>query len=153
MTSELGLLRLAAGVLHHERDRRCWTLPVSDLVLVGEFTTASEPLAEDYFFVFIGPRGAVHLASFYAEGRVEVLASLGAVLGTELRAGLHDSAGWRSRVLWPPDLAGAPLFEFVSPPSTSLKTRALRALGLERQHAVLAEAVRERLGVRYIVVK
>jgi hypothetical protein len=89
-----------------------WDLPVSDVRIIGEATNQSGPLADDYFFCFATGPAMWREASFYAEGRDEFLSALGAKLGTPLKVGLCHSADLASRVLWPPSLAGEPMFRF-----------------------------------------
>jgi hypothetical protein len=50
---------------------------------------------------------------FYADGRDEFLKSMGAFLGCELPLSLAGSTDFQSNVLWPPHLAGKPLFRFI----------------------------------------
>lgn len=89
-----------------------WDLPVSGVRIVGEATNQSGPFADDYFFCFATGPSMWREASFYAEGRDRFLRALGKKLGTPLEAGLCKSADFASRVLWPPSLAGDPLFRF-----------------------------------------
>jgi hypothetical protein len=96
-----------------------WDLPVSDVRIIGEATNQNGPFADDYFFCFASGPGMWHEASFYAEGRDEFLRLLGAKLGSPLQAGLYGSADFASRVLWPPQLAGEPMFD-----STTFRRRA-----------------------------
>jgi hypothetical protein len=44
--------------------------------------------------------------SFYADGREEILANVGERLGSPIELRLANSTDWKSRVLWPPELAG-----------------------------------------------
>src|SRR5688500_1399372 len=99
--------------------------------------------ADDYFFCFATGPAMWREASFYAEGRDEFLRALGAKLGAPLEAGLCNSTDFASRVLWPPSLAGQPMFRFEATPP---KDRLGKLFGLgeisqtysERIAAVLA---------------
>ena len=98
-----------------------WDLPVADVRLIGEATDQSGPFADDYFLCFATGPGMWLEAPFYAEGRDVFLAALGARLGSPLEPCLCDSADFASRVLWPPPLAGEPLFRYEDvPPSGPL---------------------------------
>jgi hypothetical protein len=87
-----------------------WQLDVDQIVVVGEYTF--EAWDDDYRICFLpDPGGAWLEASFYAAGCSEALEQLGERLGAPLDNGLCNSTTFRSRVLWPPELRGRPLFE------------------------------------------
>jgi hypothetical protein len=79
-----------------------WELKISSIRLVGEYTTANGPYIDDYFFVFLTAlEGGWHEASFYAQGRDEVLRSLSVALGAPIETGLCNSAHYKTRIIWP----------------------------------------------------
>jgi hypothetical protein len=91
-----------------------WTLPVNRVKLLGEYTDPNGPYVDDYFFVFVfEPDCDWYEASFYSEGREAFLSQLGLRLGSELRCGLCHSTDDNSRLIWPPQIEGQPLFDFV----------------------------------------
>lgn len=97
-----------------------WDLPRSDVRIIGESTNQNGPFADDYFLCFAtGPERWLE-ASFYAEGRDDFLRELGATLGSPLETGLCHSTDFASRVLWPPALAGQPMFRFEEMPPKGL---------------------------------
>jgi hypothetical protein len=89
-----------------------WELPVADVRIIGEATDPFGPYVDDYFFCFATGPGMWREASFYARGRGEFLQALGARLGSPLETGLCYSTHFASRVLWPPSLAGGPMFRY-----------------------------------------
>jgi len=89
-----------------------WELPISDIRVIGEVTTDCGPFVDDYFFCFATDAHAWHEASFYAEGGEEFLKRLATVLGCALKLRLVGSTDFDSYVLWPPHLAGRPMFSF-----------------------------------------
>lgn len=97
-----------------------WDLPVSEVRIIGEAMNQAGPFADDYFFCFAAGPSMWREASFYAEGRDEFLRALGTKLGNPLEAGLCHSADFASRVLWPPSLAGEPMFRFDDIPAKGL---------------------------------
>ena len=103
-----------------------WDLPLSDVRIIGEATNQSGPFVDDYFFCFATGPSLWREASFYAEGRDEFLRALGAKLGNPLEVGLCHSADFASRVLWPPTLAGEPMFRFDDIPQKGLLGKLLR---------------------------
>jgi hypothetical protein len=89
-------------------------LDLADLRLVGEWTDGSGP-ADDWFYVFAGDDPSrLFEAPVYAG--VDLVAALSRELGEALEVGLAHSTEWASRVIWPAELAGRPLFhESVEP--------------------------------------
>jgi hypothetical protein len=107
----------------------CWTLPIGDLEVLGEYTDPNGPYVDDYFFVFVvRPKHLWNESSFYATGRDEFLQELGKVLGSEPTCGLVSSTDYRSRVMWPPEIAGIQLFDFVPVESKGIWERLKRKL-------------------------
>ena len=87
-------------------------LPVSEIRVIGESTNSLGPFADDYFFCFaIGPEGWCE-TSYYADGCGEFLDALFHRLQSSYQLGLNNSTDYASRVLWPPSLAGRPMFTY-----------------------------------------
>jgi hypothetical protein len=130
-----------------------WDVRVSDVRLIGECTNQDGPFADDYFFCFATGPAVWFEASFYADGRDEVLSALEATLGSPLLNGLCHSTDFASRVLWPPTLCGLPMFQYTDVPAPGLFRRLLgirytRRTYSERVAALLAgdkpDAARDR---------
>lgn len=105
-----------------------WDLPVSDVRIIGEATNQSGPFTDDYFVCFATGPSMWREASFYAQGRDEFLRALGATLGSPLDVRLCHLADFASRVLWPPSLAGEPMFRYDCIPPKGLFGKFLGAL-------------------------
>lgn len=141
-TTESGRIGCAAGeIWYDDGPRGSWRLPVSDLALLGEYTTARGPFVDDYFFVFAHRDGTLLEASFYAADRDRALADLGTVLGVRLQPGLCNSTEWKSRILWPPGLAGSSLFELRPVEEPGAWARLREALWGARQEVVVSPEV------------
>jgi hypothetical protein len=139
-------LGFRAGAVRYLREHgESWELAASEIAVVGEYTTAEGPFVDDYFFAFVRADGMVFEASFYAAGGNATLDALGTALGGRLTAGLRNSATWCSRVIWPPTLEGAPLFELREREVRSLWHRVRRAFGLGAVDAVLTDQVAQYL--------
>ncbi len=109
--------------------RQNWTLPLSEIRLIGEYTNSDGPHLDDYFFVFVLADGSWRQASFYAVGREAFLLALGKEIGSELECGLCSSTKLKSRILWPEGLCGQTLFTFArSPKSKNLFCRLVQKL-------------------------
>lgn len=101
------------AIVYSIPEKTVWRIPVADVRVIGEFTTANGPYVDDYFFVFVtADKSSWNCASFYAEGRIKFLGELSQKLGRKLECGLCNSTSVRSRVIWPSNLDGHPLFEF-----------------------------------------
>jgi hypothetical protein len=86
-----------------------WSLTIANLVFIGEYTI--ESFGDDYFLEFITTKdGLLNLfeVTFYSDGRDEAMAALGKKLGQPLPFGLCNSTAFKSRGMWPPELAGKP---------------------------------------------
>ena len=98
-----GEIKWADGLLSYKAEGVSWDLKISDIRLVGEYTTANGPHIDDYFLVFLTAfEGGWHEASFYARGRDKVLTALSVVLGAPIETGLCNSAQYKTRIIWPP---------------------------------------------------
>ena len=121
-----------------------WRLPSSDVSVVGEYTNANGPWIDDYFLVFVRPDRMCFEVSFHARGRDQALSDLGIALGgAVLRPGLCNSTEWRTRVLWPLQLADSPLWVLQREPPSGVWRRVLDVAGLPCRTAVLSATVEE----------
>ena len=112
--------------------------------VVGEFTNQNGPMTDDWFQVFITPERVLS-ASVYAEGMDEFMRELRLVLPGLLYFGLQNSTDFKSRILFPPEMAGAPLFTFRDHKPVGLVER-LTSLVLPGVDLELTEDVRKRSG-------
>jgi hypothetical protein len=98
-----------------------WSVRISDIRLIGEYTTANGPYVDDYFFVFLAaPEGGWHQASYYAKGMEETLRSIEQNFGTPMQLFLCKSTDFKTRIIWPPRLKGRELMEVIPPKKQSL---------------------------------
>jgi protein-S-isoprenylcysteine O-methyltransferase Ste14 len=98
--------------------KNSWTIACDQLACLGEYTINQWPGA-DYFLIFVTRDGQYHQASFYAQGRDELLADLEEKLKSKLRLGLCNSTHWASRIIWPPEFENKEFYEL----SADVKTR------------------------------
>jgi hypothetical protein len=85
-----------------------WSVAIDEIVLMAEYTTDDGPEADDYFLVFVTDEAGTQFyatATFYSEGREQVIARLAARWQTNIKLGLVSSTDWASRVIWPLQLA------------------------------------------------
>jgi hypothetical protein len=93
-------------------DSEVWSLPVSRVKVIGDMTNDHGPFGDDWFMCFAtGLEGWLEFP-IYAEGFQKFAGDLTALLGTNGWPALASSADYASNVIWPPVLAGKPMFKF-----------------------------------------
>ncbi len=116
-----GRISIESGVLRYQsRTYHSWELSLDRVRIFGEMTNENGPLADDYWICFADGPGRWYDASFYANGRDDVLQVLSDRYGMEMEFTLIRSTDFRSSILWPPELAGQPMFAFVEVERTSV---------------------------------
>ena len=90
-----------------------FSLPVSEVAVIGEWTNQDGPGLDDWFLVAV-PRGGGGWfeASMYARRADDVRTQFSAAVGESLQVGLAYSTDFASRIIWPPAFAERPLFTF-----------------------------------------
>ena len=76
-------------------------IPISDIKLIGEYTTENGPHLDDYFIVFYYSENSYAEISMYAENLIEMIDELETKIGGKLKSHLTSSAVWNSNILWP----------------------------------------------------
>ena len=111
-----GVLECKSETLVYRSALREWSIPISDIRLIAEYTNSDGPYIDDYFFVFLtAPEGGWHEASFYAKGREAALRALEQTLGAPFEIGLCHSTEYRTRIMWPESVKDQPLMDFIPP--------------------------------------
>ena len=121
-----------------------WELPLDEVRLIGEYTTRDGPLADDWFIVFVTGGGTGEQwreAPFYAYGFETFLRMLRAAIPRLGHPMLAASADFASRVLYPMELDGRPLFDFVIPESRGIIGRIRSALAGSVRRELAPEVV------------
>jgi hypothetical protein len=99
-----------------------WRIQIAAILLIAEYTTNEGPFVDDYFVELWSLENGSTLkahATVYCTGRDAAFTEMAKQLDTALTFGLTGSIEWTSRIMWPPELAGHPYFEFrdVKPPN------------------------------------
>ena len=138
-----GELTCSDGLISYKAEGISWSVKISDIRLIGEYTTAEGPFIDDHFFVFLTAlEGGWHEASFYARGRDEVLVALGKKLGVLIETGLGNSAQYKTRIIWPERWNGQDLLDVI--PAERKKGLWNRIWGLQMPDEVVpSKAMRE----------
>lgn len=115
-------------------------IPVDDIKLIGEYTTANGPIVDDWFIVFMTSEKDWTQISEYTPGMLEMLQELGAHLKAEIIGSLAYSTSWKTNIIWPQQVAGQEMWDVISEVPTTLIGRLKKALGVENQHLLLTTA-------------
>ncbi len=110
-----------SGKVSLENNRLIWKLhgkrivdlPIDDVKLIGEFTTAMGPFVDDWFMVFYNDEFECFEISMYAEGIDKLMIEIGELLGFELPGTLLSSTEWNSSILFPNKYRGENLWDIV----------------------------------------
>ena len=90
-----------------------WDLAIADIRVIGEVTDQSGPWGEDWYLAFAVDKDRWFSASFNTKSRPILTAELGALLGGEICPTLVGSTDFASRVLYPFDRIGDPMFTYL----------------------------------------
>ena len=78
--------------------------------VIGEFTTADGPYADDWFLTFITQKDWIEIP-MYTDGMTNFLTDLGKILKADLNAKLTNSADWKTRIMYPNEFKEKELYE------------------------------------------
>ncbi|WP_405384131.1 hypothetical protein [Maribacter sp. LLG6340-A2] len=81
----------------------------SDLLIIGEFTTANGPFIDDWFLTLITESEWIEIP-MYTDGMTEFLTDLGKILNADLNAQLTNSADWKTRIMYPTEFKDKELY-------------------------------------------
>ncbi len=136
-----GTLRFDQNYICYQFPNGSWRIPVSDIKIIGEHTDDQGPLIDDYFLT----DSTLYEASVYAEGVDEFLRQLRNRLGANLSLDLGNSTTYKSRVIWPVDMEGVPVFDYSRSPKPDGPWTKLRHKFFPDVSRELSEAVRQKL--------
>ena len=100
-------------VLGHTSYSETEEFQIPEIKLVGECTNQNGPYAEDWFLCLCDESGWLEIP-VEADGFSDLLDELGTRLGFYQKLELFNSADFCSRIIWPVDCVGAPLFQYKS---------------------------------------
>jgi hypothetical protein len=121
-----------------------WQIPISEIVAFGEYTTDNGPWIDDWFMVFVTRDFNWVEASNYCAGCDEVRDYLAKHWGLEsLYGDLTFSTDFGSRAIWPSEIAGHPLFDFVERPQSIFAK--VKSFGMGLIDKDITSEIRQRL--------
>ena len=99
------------NVVYEPGDGSGWKFSLSELRLIGEWTTDQGPYVEDYFYGFVV--GRPHCFYYAPLGaNTSIVTELSAAMGEPMTSALAGSTLNRSRIIWPRALEGCDLFVY-----------------------------------------
>jgi hypothetical protein len=110
-----------------------------DILVVGEYTTASGPFGDDYFLVVISRSGRVMEVPM--DRADHVLMDLEQVTGTSMASQLANRTESASRVMYPSGLLNRQLYEFRSEADRPGVLHRIRRLVLQTVRPTLTDEV------------
>ena len=113
------------------KDGSGWELPVSEIALIGEYSTEEGPGVDDYFLCLVDNNGSIYTIGS-EEGAFRLIDDLTKFWGVDLDPRLNLCTNNESRILFPFKEKGKALFDFVDCVPKSLIER-LKLIFMKRQ--------------------
>ena len=85
-------------------------LSISDLIIIGEYTTDNGPFLDDWFLTLVTLNEWIEI-SMYTVGMTKFLKDLSKVVNADLSTSLANSSIWKTRIMFPNELKEKELFE------------------------------------------
>jgi hypothetical protein len=89
------------ALVYRSSDYGAWSVPLSTISRIDEFTTDEGPFLDDYFFRIHTSSKEERAASFYAEGWTDLWPKLARHFSGLAAPGLCNSTDFKVRTLWP----------------------------------------------------
>lgn len=100
--TESGVIEVLDGVLAYRSSHYgLWSLPISTIQKIEEYTHSGGPFIDDYFYRFTTATKEERTASFYAVGWDIVWSELEKAFPGINHGGLCDSTDYKIRMIWP----------------------------------------------------
>lgn len=87
------------------------TISISEIKIIGEYTVEANPVADDWFIVFVLAENEISQIPANASGVEDVLKQLSERFGTTISIGLFYSSRLNSRIIWPKKIEGLQLYK------------------------------------------
>jgi hypothetical protein len=130
-------------IIYEAEDKVLWSIPVSNLVFIGEYTTSAGPYGEDWFIVFAEKVDDVWQSASSMIDHESFWKELSNALNCEIAPALSWSTSWASNVFYPTELNGTELYRIVKT-DTQPKTFWQRVFGkTDDERIELTDAVKK----------
>lgn len=118
-----------------------WSIPLSEIRLLGEYTNEEGPFVEDHFFVIIDSNNNIFEAPVGAEGIVDVIKALSEIYGCKIELKLIFETSFKSRVIYPQKLYDMDLFTITNKNKISFFKKMINLLKIPTDSVVISENV------------
>ncbi len=127
-----------SGTIELEKDDIVFTstgreiirLSLLDIKVIGEMTTTADPVANDWYLVFVDKDNEQHFIPAYANNMKSFQEQLGVKLDTEIVGTLFASVDFDSNIIYPKELAGQKLLDFKDAEPKNIWEKIGKFLGL-----------------------
>ncbi len=117
-------------LIWESQGERVGEIVMSDVRLIGEYTTGEGPVIDDWFMVFYMSKDDCKQISLYVKGREEMLQLLSECMGSVVAPRLVGSTSWETTLLWPPEVAGQAMWNVEHLPPETLVEKLKAFLGM-----------------------
>jgi hypothetical protein len=146
ISEDTGALSFDGSLLSYESIfYESWSINVSALVLVGEFTNQDGPHLSDHFLVLVDSDRRLYEVPIGATGFESTWKQLAQMLGVNPELSLVGETDFASGILWPEFFRGRHVFDYVEKPSRSFFGRLFFPFGVGRIESKLSEHLEEYL--------
>jgi len=118
-------------------------IPINEIKIIGEYTTADGPFADDWFLVIYDHKSECFQISMYAENMQEMMRELGEIMQFELVGTLFASIDWESNILYPTKLHGQTLWNIVKMQPKSFFEKLMSFIRIYKKGIELTEFAQE----------
>lgn len=132
----------SSAIIYHAPSGEVVSTPISEIAIIGEFTTPDGPFADDWFLVFV-MRGTGQWMKFtmYAAGIEMLTGAFSDHLGCRVQVGLANRADFTSRIMWPLELVDQPLFTVIPVREGNLLRRLVSSIIPETKYHLSSEVL------------
>lgn len=118
-------------------------LLLTNVKVIGEMTTVADPMANDWYFIFVDKNNQEHYVPAYANNMETFQKQISERLGIEIYGRLFSSIDFDSNILYPNELLGKKLFDIIETNPKNSWEKILKFLGLGNPKSVeLTEEVK-----------
>lgn len=117
------VVRTLGGQIRYE-------IPLTDIKIIGEFTTADGPILDDWFLTIITDDWWYEIP-IDAIGMQQLLTDLGQKLGTTLIIQLANSANWKTRIMYPESAKDQELYDLLKVEPKTFWDKVKKSIGLQ----------------------
>jgi hypothetical protein len=134
------------GHVELQDDKVVWTIngqpmyqiPVSDIKIIGEFTTSDGPFLDDWFLTIITHDAWLEIP-MHVNGMGQCITDLEKKLKTSLNYQLANSASWKTRIMFPDGAKDQELYDIIDIGSKTFWNRVKKIFGLQSSARKLSD--------------